>query len=269
MKTIRQFDILKINNFAAKAECDNVIVEYTLAISINGNRFVNLLCTPKNLKELVIGYMLSEGIIRSLSDIESINIDEDEGYAKVKLLNKDMFTPTNGIIEAVRTVTTACGKQHSIAYQIYNDIGMEKIIDGVVFSVEDIMPHIALFNRKSELFDLTGGVHSCALCNAKKTLFFMEDIGRHNAFDKVLGCALLGNTCFDTTFLITSGRIPSDMVIKAINAKIPLIISRSAPTDRAIELAEKYNITLVGFARGTRMNVYSSVERLSIGGKKL
>jgi FdhD protein len=90
----------------------------------------------------------------------------------------------------------------------------------------------------------------------------MEDIGRHNAVDKILGQAIAEEIDLSKTMMITSGRVPSDMLTKVIKAKIPIIVARSVATDAAIEMANTYNITLIGYARGTRMNVYTKVERI-------
>ncbi len=121
------------------------------------------------------------------------------------------------------------------------------------------------FQSISEIFNLTGGVHSSALVHEEKIIAFMEDIGRHNAIDKVIGCMLINNHTkseFSNKILLTSGRISSEILNKIIMSKIPVVISRSAPTDRAIEICRQKNITLVGFARANKMNIYSGNNRI-------
>jgi FdhD protein len=183
----------------------------------------------------------------------------------VRLKCDDTFRDNAGVPEGIRTVTTACGKQHSISYYLFNDLLLSPLAEGPVFPLSVIRARIQMFQKQSDLFLATGGVHSCALCDMENLICFMEDIGRHNAFDKVLGFALTGGVDLTRTFLLTSGRVPSDMMTKAVRARIPVIISHSAPTDSAIDMALKYNVTLSGFARGTRMNVYSAVHRVGLG----
>jgi len=120
------------------------------------------------------------------------------------------------------------------------------------------------FNKRSELFLNTGGVHSVALGTDEGILLFHEDVGRHNAMDKTIGEASLKNIeLFDKTVL-TSGRVSSEMLIKAAKGQIPVIVSRSAPTDLAVELANNLGITIIGFARGQRMNIYSNPGRVKL-----
>ena len=113
------------------------------------------------------------------------------------------------------------------------------------------------FGKKSDIFLETGGVHSCALCSQNEIIIFEEDIGRHNALEKILGKALMDNINLTDKIVLTTGRISSEIIKKIAKRSIPVLISRSAPTDVAIDIAKKLNITLIGFARGQRMNVYN------------
>jgi FdhD protein len=119
------------------------------------------------------------------------------------------------------------------------------------------------FQRKSVLFRETGGVHSAALANGEAIRIFMADIGRHNAIDKVIGKALLSGLNLADLVMLTSGRISSEIVLKVAHCGTPILVSRSAPTDRAVEMAKQVNLTVIGFARGSRMNIYSGEERIS------
>ena len=256
--------ILRIKGNDAVYTDDEVVTEFDLNIRLNGKPFVSLLCTPEHIEELVIGHLYSEGIIRSLSDIQGITLDSSSRTADVRLDNDVDFTRGSDAAEAVRTLTTACGKQHSVAYKIFPDAGLRRLEDNVKFKSADILEKTVSFNKESELFLKTGGVHSAALYDLKSELFFAEDIGRHNAFDKIIGFALKSGMDFIDKLVFTSGRIPSDMVLKAVNAMIPVLVSRSAPTKDAIAIAEKYDLTLIGFARANRMNVYAGMHRVEV-----
>lgn len=260
----KKYPIFTFSNERQTQEWDNVLEEYTLGIYINGKRYVNLICTHKNLYELVLGNLLSEGIINKVQEINSIEINEKEGKALVELKIKDVFKDAINATEGVRTVTTACGKQHSISYYVFNDMLLTPLNDKFVIHYSKILSLMHEFQQSSEIYKLTRGIHSCGLYNGDKCIAFMEDIGRHNAVDKIIGHAIKEKIDLTKSILITSGRVPSDMITKIIKAKIPIIVARSVPTDVAIEMAEKYNVTLVGYARGARMNVYTKIKRIDM-----
>lgn len=117
-------------------------------------------------------------------------------------------------------------------------------------------------HSRSKIFKKTGGAHSAAVCNGKDMKFFREDIGRHNALDKIIGRCLLDHINTHDKTIVTSGRISSAVVEKVVHAGFPVLVSRSAPTDRAVQLSEKYGITMIGFARGCDFNVYSNAWRV-------
>jgi FdhD protein len=123
-----------------------------------------------------------------------------------------------------------------------------------------------LFQHRSDTFRSTGGVHSAALCDKKNLNIFCEDIGRHNAIDKIFGRCLWEGISTTNQFILTSGRVSSEIVIKMARSNIPVLASKSAPTGTAIRLAETLGITLIGFVRGTRMNVYSNHQRITVNG---
>ncbi len=118
------------------------------------------------------------------------------------------------------------------------------------------------FQQKSSLFRKTGGVHSCALGTTEEIQVFADDIGRHNAVDKVFGECLLKDISTIDKVLLTSGRVSSEILLKVVKRQVPIIISPAAPTDLATDLAQKLNLTVIGFVRGKRMNVYSAAERV-------
>jgi FdhD protein len=117
-------------------------------------------------------------------------------------------------------------------------------------------------DRRSELHRRTGGVHAAALASPSGILVFREDIGRHNAVDKAVGAWLGREGGFADKILLCSGRLSSEILSKALRCRIPVLVSRSAPTDRGVALARRFNLTLVGFARGRRLNIYSGAERI-------
>jgi len=132
----------------------------------------------------------------------------------------------------------------------------------ITISEDSIRTLVLEFQRRSVLYRLTGGVHGAALCDSEGIRVFNEDIGRHNAVDKVIGECLLREISMRDKIMVTSGRITSEMLAKVAISGIPIIISKSAPTDLAVDLAIRQGVTLVGFVRGKRMNVYSNGQRI-------
>lgn len=255
MKDTQQYDVIKIYNSVNQEIQDEVIVEYQLTIYLNGKEFVTLLCTPKSLESLVFGFLHSERVIKSKDDIKKITIDEENGKAYVKIINDDVFSFIGDSLYGKKTITTACGNSKTILYNVMHFLN--KIETPITIEPNTVLELINTFSKKSELFKRTGGVHSCALCNENDIIFFEEDIGRHNALDKILGKALLKNINLEDKIVLTTGRVSSEIMTKVAKRKIPVLISRSAPTNVAIDMAKELGITLIGFARGQKMNIYN------------
>jgi FdhD protein len=133
-------------------------------------------------------------------------------------------------------------------------------------SIRDILALVAEFQHRSEVYRATGGVHSAALCDTKSLLIFSEDIGRHNAIDKIFGQCLLEDIPTDDRIVITSGRISSEILLKVARRNVPIIVSKSAPTNLGVRLANDLGITLLGFVRGKRMNAYTHDWRIGQDG---
>lgn len=260
MDYIKKLNINRVKDGKMELVEDIVIAEYPLTIFLNGDEFVTLLCSPKGLEYLAVGFLISEGIIKDKEQIEKILIDEEKGHAYVDLKNKSLFTDK---LFGKRTVTTGCGKG-TVFYNVLDSLGTEVINSNIKIEWNKILDLSRKLNEGSLLFRETGGVHSCALCNHNDILIFHEDVGRHNALDKIIGQALLSNLNLDDKILITSGRISSEMIIKAIKSNIPIVVSRSAPTELSVNIAKQFNVTLIGFARGQRMNIYNGEGRLLV-----
>ncbi|WP_176718872.1 formate dehydrogenase accessory sulfurtransferase FdhD [Caloranaerobacter ferrireducens] len=258
MDNVKEYKILRLNDEKNRNDTDIIVVEYPFTIFINDEEFVTLLCSPKSLKYLAIGFLHSEGIVNKKEDIANITIDKDNGHAYVYTKNKNILAKK---LYGKRTITTGCGKG-SIFYNVMDSFKSKSIKRNITVKKENILKLIRIFNKKSELFASTGGVHSCALCQEDKMILFEEDIGRHNALDKILGRALLDDIDLKDKMVLTSGRVSSEILIKIAKRQIPVLISRSAPTSLAVDIARELNITLIGFARGKKMNIYSNFSSL-------
>ena len=248
MKPIKEVNILRIKGENINEEEDILVIEYPFTIFLNDKEIITLLCSPKSLKELTVGFLYSEGFIDKLDNIEKIFIDEEKGLAYVNVKEEK---PLVEKLQGKRTITSGCGKG-TLFYNVLDSFKSKKIEKPLDIKIEEIKDLMREFNRKSELFLSTGGVHSCALCTKSSILIFEEDIGRHNALDKILGRAFLEGMDLSDKLVLTSGRISSEMLIKIAKRGVPAIISRSAATSLTVELARQLNITVVGFARGEK-----------------
>ncbi|KAF0134692.1 MAG: FdhD protein [Candidatus Saganbacteria bacterium] len=257
------FEILKIKRFKTPIQIseidDKIVSEVPLTITLNGEELVTLLCSPAHLKELAVGYLTAEGFIDSSGDVNSVLFDEKANIIRVNT-RKEI---SEAVINKKRIITSGCGRGQSF-YHWSDFENCRKIESDFKANANAILSLMLEFQKKSLVFMETGGVHSAALSDDKSIIAFFEDIGRHNAVDKIVGEIILHGGEIKDKILLLSGRISSEIVIKAVRLGVPIIVSRSAPTTMAVRLAEKLNISLIGFARGTRMNIYSGSQRIII-----
>jgi FdhD protein len=161
-----------------------------------------------------------------------------------------------------RFITSGCGRGAS--FYSAADIQQAKVESEVTISSAEIFSLVKEFQHRSPAFRATGGVHSTALCDVKSILLFSEDIGRHNAVDKIFGRCILQGIPTDNHIIVTSGRISSEILFKVARRNIPVLVSISAPTNLGVKLASDLGITLVGFVRGEKMNAYASSWRITV-----
>ncbi len=233
---------------------DLVAVEKKLIISVNGKSVLSLYCTPVMIRELVVGILMTEGIMGKgqwCADDIAISLGE-EVTADIKAdveVNTGAGVITSGCVGGI----TFPEKR-----------GVKRLPAGDLPSIrtEDLRGVYGKFQGLSELYKLTGCVHSSAISDGSDILCVAEDIGRHNAVDKVIGCCLLEGIDFSGKIMLTSGRLSSEIASKCARWGIPLIASRTAPTDMAVKIADEAGITVVGFLRGRRLNVYTHMERV-------
>lgn len=262
MEIKKTVDIVKWDSGTRQEVRDVIIVEEALEILVNGRHFVYLMSSPNEMDELAIGYLFAEGILTSVDQIESIDhLDWNRICVNIVEWHSEDPKDDRGVgSDEMRAITSGCGKGKARLVPL-DDI--KKIDSGRTYKTADITKWMKDFGDSSALFKETGGVHGCGILRGGEILFFSEDIGRHNALDKVIGKSLLNHIDFGEIILLTTGRISSDIAIKAAKAGIPVIVSFSAPTNMALEVAKKANITLIGFVRGNRMNIYNGEHRIN------
>ncbi|MDY6916323.1 MAG: formate dehydrogenase accessory sulfurtransferase FdhD [Candidatus Cloacimonadota bacterium] len=242
-------EIKKYSDKNVKSKTDIVIRETSLKLILNNQELLKLACLPENYIELALGFLFTEGLVKHKSEIEKIVQDINNKIVVVKA-----NIPDKRIESFLQTSEKASGCGNSFSsFQL-----KQKFQTSLKIEVKRILILMHDFHNKAKLFLQTGGVHSAALCSWEKILFFADDIGRHNAIDKVVGMSIQENLDFKNKLIITTGRISAEIIRKAIRIQIGTIISHSAPTSKAVDLAWNSGINLIGFARNKRFNLYTN-----------
>jgi FdhD protein len=229
---------------------DHLPSEMALAIYVNRQELVTILCTPTKLNCLVLGYMYAEGIISGIGDVASMQLCEEESLADVMLSNPQYELPTK------RTLTSGCGGGATFKTQ------GKRVESDLVATPKEVLSLMKQLQEQMVLYRLCGGVHASALSDTKNLLVVAEDIGRHNTLDKIQGECLLRGLSTRNRLLLSTGRISSEMLLKAAKMQAPVVVSRHSTTGSAVSLARDLGIALVGHTRGSRLSVYSHPERL-------
>ncbi|MBC7254607.1 MAG: formate dehydrogenase accessory sulfurtransferase FdhD [Chloroflexi bacterium] len=256
-----------------------VVLEEPLALYINGQQAAVLMRLPGMEKELAIGFCLSEGLVRRFADILMVhhcgqglpepapNAAEGDPFSRNRV---DMRVAPEGLnpsarLEVVRLIRAGCG-----AVDVARaELPLEPLSVDLTVSAETILSLGRALRQNQSLHEAVGGVHAVALFDASGTLLALaEDVGRHNAMDKVIGYAALYNIPLEDKILLSSGRLSYEMVSKALRVRIPVLVSLSAPTALAVSLAERFGQTLIGYLRRGRMTVYSHAERMTYKGER-
>lgn len=237
---------------------DAVVEETPLTIFLNNEELATVVCSPGGCRELGAGFLLTEGLVQNPSDIIEISDCDESGLLSIQ--TNAPVPQTNKFLR--RHIASCCGKSRGGFYFINDARQIRPLESDTRFEAEQLIHIIESLEKGSVTFRRTGGVHSAALADATGILCMYEDIGRHNAVDKVLGYAFLNDIATNDKCLVLSGRIASEILIKAARTSIPLVLSRSAPTGLTIEMAEEMNITVVGFARRQKFSVYTHSERI-------
>jgi FdhD protein len=223
--------------------------EMDLTIYVNQQELVTVLCTPVKLNCLVLGFLYDEGIITGMKDIASMRVCEDDALADVRLTRNDFKAPER------RVLTSGCGGGAT-----FNTTG-QKVDSSLIISPQKVLSLMKQFQDRMELYRACGGVHASAFSDGTKLLVVAEDIGRHNTLDKIQGECLLRGLSTKDGVLLSTGRVSTEMLLKAAKMQVPVVVSRTSPTERAVLLAKELGIGLAGYVRASRMLVYAHPER--------
>lgn len=240
---------IRIDGESVKEGTHEVIDEVPEALFVNGRHAMTAMMSPKDLEDFVTGYLFTEQIIKGTDEIESIRIEKN----RISVITKNLFK----VLGPKKTILSGCGGATS-----YVDTEkLPKIASDVVFTPDQIRTTLKAV-LESDLHKVTGGIHVVGLASKDGVIVRSEDIGRHNALDRVIGYGLKKKIDFSKTFAVCSGRISSEMVRKCLIANIPVMVSRGATTTLAITIAEKNGMSIVGFVRSSKLIIYTHPEHI-------
>ena len=238
---------LRVRGERVEEVAGEIVREQPLTVYVDGERFLTLLCTPVKLEALVIGYLWMEKVIADLGEIRALDVSAVDGRVDVTLTHP-VSLPTE------RILTSGCGG--GITFRIDHRL-FPRLSSGLRVSPAQVAARMKDLFTAAILYKSSRGIHGAALCDTDRLLVVAEDVGRHNAIDKVKGEALLGGIPTEDCLLLSTGRISSEMLLKAARMGVPVVASRTSPTEMAVALAEQLNITVCGYVRPDGLNLYA------------
>jgi FdhD protein len=224
-----------------------VVREQPLTVYVNGERFLTLLCSPMQLEALVVGYLWMEKVIEELADVTSLAVSAVDGRADVTL-RRPVALPTE------RILTSGCGG--GITFRIDHRL-FPRLHSRLRVHPRELSARMKDLFAAAVHYKESRGIHGAALADRAELLVVGEDVGRHNAVDKIKGEALRRGIATEDRILLSTGRVSSEMLLKAARMGVPLVASRTSPTEMAVALAEQLNVTVCGYVRPDSLNLYA------------
>lgn len=244
----------------SKEREDLLVLERAVALHVNRSHLVTLDCLPGSLRELAVGLCVGSGLAEAPDQIESVEADYRQNRIDV-VLNGGPADPARTLR---RHLASGCGAQ--LGAELGGLRGVENRRPGFRVDANHILRVLAELRGMAPVFGRTGATHQAAFSDGQGVRYFAEDVGRHNAVDKVVGGCLLRGVDLSRGVLVVTGRLNTQIVTKILRCGVPVLASRSASTARAARRAGRHGLTLIGFARGKRMNIYTHPERVNLEG---
>ena len=247
---------LRVRGAHADEIAGEVVREQPLTIYVNGEKFLTLLCSPIDLEALVVGYLWMEKVIGGLDEIRHVEVSPVDGRAEVTLAGP-VSLPTE------RILTSGCGG--GITFRIDHRL-FPRLASTLRVRPETLSLRMKDLFAAAVHYKVSRGIHGAALTDGERLLVVAEDVGRHNAVDKIKGAALRQGIPTEDRILLSTGRISSEMLLKAARMGVPLVASRTSPTEMAVALAEQLGVTVCGYVRPDGLNVYAG-DGVLLGGR--
>jgi FdhD protein len=257
---VEKFTVDSYSDSQCSTGAEQVAREAPVTIMFNNRELATLLCSPTDLNYLALGFLFSERLIENKDQVKKILVDAQRGTVRVETVEE--IEPAGEILFK-RLITSGCGSGTSL-YRAA-DAAVDKVKSQLQVAAADIIQMSAAFQRHSHTYVRTHGIHSAALYLGREMQVFLEDVGRHNAVDKIIGKCLWEGIATQDRILMTTGRVSSEIMYKVAKAGIPVLISISSPTSLGVKIANELGITLVASARGKNFTVYANSQRLKAG----
>jgi FdhD protein len=253
--------LIKVTGKEIEQVEEAIAEEIPLTVYLNGQELITMLASPGDENYLVVGLLASEGIIQNIKDIQTLEVDTQQGIIQVSTISGETVAEK---LFLKRYLSACCGKGRSSFYFTNDILTARQVESRVLVSAEAALAYSDMLENMSTMYRLTHGVHSGALADNGQLICYSQDIGRHNVFDKIYGRCLLEGITVADKMIVFSGRVSSEIILKVSKMAIPVIVSRSAPTSLALDLADELGITVVGFAKGGRLKIYTHTHRIQI-----
>lgn len=232
--------------------------EYSFLIKINGRPFVSIACSGSGLEYLAVGHLITEGVVRAENEIVSVKVDESEKTVDVETVKNDDMIDR---LFKIRSLASACGQgKSSIGDDTLTEVNSIGSVSGKL-----IINCMKTFLHLSSLHKDTRGVHSAALYDfSGNKILFVDEIGRHNAVDKIIGICCMDNINLSDKMIFSTGRLSSEIVYKALYGKTPVLVSKAYPTSLSIDIAIKYNLTIVANVSASKFFIFSGADKITL-----
>jgi len=249
--------VKRVKGGSVRTETASIVREVPISVYLNGAEYAVLMATPTDVTALAIGFLLGEGAITEATVIDGIKVDRREWIVYVSLSGEFDSTRKRGL------VTSGCAAV-ALFKGAFELAGVRRVRSRLRLSANEVRKLVSRMISRCDTYQRTGGIHSAVIAGRDGIHLFAEDVGRHNAVDKVIGLAH-DMKDFETKdkLLLCTGRISSEILVKAARAGIPVVVSRTSPTDLSVRLAGKLGITLAGFVRGGNVSIYSGMQRIT------
>ena len=259
--TVRTVPVVRLVHGVGRSEEQAVICEAPVTLMVNGREVVTLLAVPSEPDVLAIGFLFSEGWIRRREEIVDLHVEEETGVVRIELV--ELPSVADRFWEK-RLLGSGCGKAVSF-YSVMDAMQCRPVSSPFRVSMPSLLAWMKETLQGAPLYGRTRGTHAVALYGEAGRLFLEQDIGRHNALDRIAGKCFLQGLAVEDTVLFMTGRLSSEMIVKAARLGVPILVSRSSTTTLAIDLAERLNMTVLGRLRAGGLTLYTHPHRVQMG----